>query len=327
MKQSVFNLLKIAGLLGLLRFLKKDKITLLCFHRISDENSPSWPPLKIKVFEKLLQYIIRNYNVISLQDIDNKEVFENKKPKIILTFDDGYKDFYHNVLPLLKKYDLPAVLNIVTDCADGKNLIWTQKLNKIIEAYYFSEVPIKIDINEIRFNSLLDNGNISKIGTGIYLALLNTEEKKRNEFINELEKNITEKVEHTGMMNWQEIKECLQNNITIGSHTKSHVNLTKINDKEKLNDEIIGSKTIIEQRINYQTGCIAFPNGQYNNIVKDMAVKSGYKYLLAVDEKLFEVKRNTGHHLIPRIMIQHETYTENCFKIENFHNIIKKILK
>lgn len=327
MKQSVFNLFKIAGLLNLLRYFKKDKITVLCFHRISDENSPSWQPLKINVFERLLQYIIDNYQVISLNNIDNTQIFENKKSKIILTFDDGYKDFYRNVLPLLKKNNLPAVLNIVTDCADGKNLIWTHKLNKIIEAYYFSEIPVNIDLNEIKFNSILDAGNISKISTGIYLALLNIDEEKRNEFINELEKKITVKVEHTEMMNWQEIKECPENNIAIGSHTKSHINLTKINDAEKLNNEINGSKRIIEQKINYKTECIAFPNGQYNDIVKDTAVKSGYKYLLAVDEKLFEAKQNQEYHLIPRILIQYESYIENCFKIENFHNFIKKILR
>lgn len=34
---------------------------------------------------------------------------------IVLSFDDGRKDFYKNALPILKKYKLSATLNVVTD--------------------------------------------------------------------------------------------------------------------------------------------------------------------------------------------------------------------
>lgn len=34
---------------------------------------------------------------------------------VVLSFDDGRKDFYTNALPVLKKYRLPATLNIITD--------------------------------------------------------------------------------------------------------------------------------------------------------------------------------------------------------------------
>lgn len=34
---------------------------------------------------------------------------------ITLSFDDGRKDFFTNALPVLKKYNLPATLNVITD--------------------------------------------------------------------------------------------------------------------------------------------------------------------------------------------------------------------
>lgn len=34
---------------------------------------------------------------------------------VILSFDDSRLDFYTNVFPLLKEYDIPATLNVITD--------------------------------------------------------------------------------------------------------------------------------------------------------------------------------------------------------------------
>lgn len=59
-----------------------------------------------------LQYIQQNgYQTISLNDL--YDALENKIPlppkSVILTFDDGYRDFYTDAFPLLKKYNLRAV--------------------------------------------------------------------------------------------------------------------------------------------------------------------------------------------------------------------------
>ena len=36
-------------------------------------------------------------------------------PNISLSFDDSRRDFYSNVFPLLKKYNVPATLNVITE--------------------------------------------------------------------------------------------------------------------------------------------------------------------------------------------------------------------
>ena len=35
-------------------------------------------------------------------------------PNLSLSFDDSRKDFYTNVFPLLKRYNIPATLNVIT---------------------------------------------------------------------------------------------------------------------------------------------------------------------------------------------------------------------
>ncbi len=62
--------------------------------------------------DQQLSYIAQNgYQTISLNDLADS--LENKTPlppkSVILTFDDGYRDFYTTAFPLLKKYNLRAV--------------------------------------------------------------------------------------------------------------------------------------------------------------------------------------------------------------------------
>ncbi len=69
-------------------------------------------------FERQMGYIkSRGYHVISLKDLVESVI--QKKPfsprTIVLTFDDGYRDNFTNAFPVLKKYNFPASIFLVSD--------------------------------------------------------------------------------------------------------------------------------------------------------------------------------------------------------------------
>jgi peptidoglycan/xylan/chitin deacetylase (PgdA/CDA1 family) len=73
----------------------------------------------------------RHYNDIPLEEL--AALFREKKkipPRtVILTFDDGYKDFYTFAYPVLKEYRLPAVMFIITEeagRAQNDRLSWDE---------------------------------------------------------------------------------------------------------------------------------------------------------------------------------------------------------
>ena len=41
---------------------------------------------------------------------------------VVLSFDDGCRDFYVNAFPILMKYKLVATLNVITDYVGKKNI-------------------------------------------------------------------------------------------------------------------------------------------------------------------------------------------------------------
>jgi len=112
---------KIKNVLGFSKFLlsrayKPGQASILMYHSVG--NNEAFFTVKPEEFNKQIEFLVRNkYNIISLQNLAQtlKNEKNIKKKTIILTFDDGYKDNYINVFPILKKYDLPATIFIATD--------------------------------------------------------------------------------------------------------------------------------------------------------------------------------------------------------------------
>lgn len=100
-------------------YYQKD-IPVLMYHRVisSEKEKGVYDTAILKEeFEKQMRYLIdNNYEIVTFEDLADgkyKERFEKKY--VIITFDDGYKDNYYNVLPILKKYGIKIVLYLVSD--------------------------------------------------------------------------------------------------------------------------------------------------------------------------------------------------------------------
>lgn len=67
-------------------------------------------------FRQQMDYLRKNYSVLSLAEISNFVKTKGKMPKksVSITFDDGYHDFYVAAYPYLKKHKLPASVFVAT---------------------------------------------------------------------------------------------------------------------------------------------------------------------------------------------------------------------
>ncbi len=83
---------------------------------------------------------------------------------------------------------------------------------------------------------------------------------------------VTSYVGGRSYMNWNELKDLVAHNFDIGSHTKTHAMLTKI-DSKRLANELKKSKKILEEKLNIKITTLAYPYYAQNIVVRD-AVKS-----------------------------------------------------
>jgi peptidoglycan/xylan/chitin deacetylase (PgdA/CDA1 family) len=295
-----------------------NSVTILCLHKVSDKHTPSWPSMPIKTFSKLLKYINKHYEVVSPKNINSTTT----KKKLILTFDDGFEDFYKNALPLLKTTNTPAVLNVVYNSITSDFEIWTQRLNDVLDAYAKKEKPI----DTVQWGTFPINiQSAEKVALTIFKKLLHLDLDQRFSILKEIESKAPQGIQKTKMMNVSQLKECVQNGIEIGSHSLSHINLKDESLSEKiLQHEIIGSKNKLEQLLEIQIPHFAFPNGEYDERALKIATEAKYQHLFLVNNNIAHWNTSDNPVILDRILIYSNKHWKNIIRVKNYHNRIKK---
>lgn len=313
----MFRILYLFGCLRLFS-LKKGSVKVLCFHRVSNSNSPGYKPLSPSIFESLLSSLSKKVDFIDFDDIDSRT---SKKPAVIITFDDAFADFESFALPILKKFDAPVTLNVIASCAETGEPHWTQKINCLIEE--FAKQKSFPKINNKTFNTLKKNVNEGNIALEVFHELKAFSLYEVNDVIesweNELQFN---KSYYTHMLKWSNLISILNNSdkVHIGNHTLNHVNLKSTTKTSLIKREVISSHELIEEKLNYKINRFAFPNGEYNNISIKTVVDFKYKYIQLTEARQETPPNNAFYRIEPFF----NSFEENIFKIHGFHDFIKR---
>lgn len=98
------------------------KVPILTYHSIDESGSVI--STAFKTFRRQMKHLNdANWNVVSLNDLVNSMVEKTPiLPKtVVLTFDDGFQNFYTSAFPVLAQYEFKATVFLVTDHCDKYN--------------------------------------------------------------------------------------------------------------------------------------------------------------------------------------------------------------
>ena len=103
-------------------FRRREGILVLLYHRVTDQLSPHELAIPVAAFRRQMEYLAKNCDVLSMDDL--LQVLSGRdasvapgssgRPKVVITFDDGYRDNYTNAYPVLKELGLPATIFLIT---------------------------------------------------------------------------------------------------------------------------------------------------------------------------------------------------------------------
>ena len=93
------------------------------------------------------------------------------------------------------------------------------------------------------------------------------------------------------LLNWEEIIELQALGVKFGSHSLTHANLTKLDNKE-LEREVKESKRILEEKIGREVEGFAYPFGYFNQKVIDAVKAAGYKWAVTTSDLIWEGRGN-----------------------------------
>lgn len=154
-------------------------LPVLMYHRVIDDKKYAGvydTHVTLENFEKQMKYIKDNgYEAITFEDIANGE-YKNRfnKKYVVITFDDGYKDNLKNALPILKKYNLKAVLFYVTDETYNK---WDTDVENRPKEKKFELMDLE-EIKELYGSGLIEIGGHTT--THLDMPLIEREKLKKD---------------------------------------------------------------------------------------------------------------------------------------------------
>ncbi len=95
----------------------------------------------IRDFERDLDFFIKNYEPIDYRTFrDNfMGVKLIKKPSFLLTFDDGLREFYDVVAPILLRKGIPAICFLNSGFVDNRDLFFRHKVSILMDALNTSQ--------------------------------------------------------------------------------------------------------------------------------------------------------------------------------------------
>ena len=261
---------------------KGNYLTILNLHRVCCYHGSSYKPLEPQIFEELLRYLVKNYSLITFKDLENNKPNTMKEnPLLIISFDDGYKDFIEVAVPLLLKYKVKANQNIIPDCVDSGH----PPFNVAVQDFIGKSSDAQLMALSIPgFNIAADISNRFLLGLRVSKFFKNRQMSQQIE----LKKHILSQLDSfsdfkmTPMMNLSDIKQLIDLH-EFGAHSYTHASMAFETDgyvKKDLKD----CKDWFHNRLNYSVGIYAFPNGSYKDHHIKFVLEAGYKHILLVDD-------------------------------------------
>ena len=256
---------------------------ILMYHNVLPKNAPGGfrhqsISLSQSAFRKHMALLKWFFNPVSLKD------YLNGKPSlrdVVITFDDGTSVTYDSIIPIIEKLNIPITIFVATQQVDNGPLIWAAYIN----ALCFENIYEQLEVN----GQVLSLGTPDEmVAAKDYLVSEAIKSGDQRSFINKLRHKykIPERVEryYRGMSSRQLEKAGKHALVTLGAHSISHPDLSRLKKQEQLK-EIKGSLDLLRNISKSHVSTFAYPSGDYNQVTLEVLNELGIEKSFAVKGK------------------------------------------
>ena len=320
-KSALASLLHSAGIiLWKLRRYSNHDFALLMYHRVIPREKagravqagmfvePETLDLHIRFLRKYFE-IIPLSELVSLQKVHVQELRKNRL--CVLTFDDGWYDFYDYAYPILKLHEAPATVFLPTDFIGTDRWFWTDRLGFLLDR--MANFRDLVKGAPIFKNPLLNQ--IAHISGTLEMRLEKAITLLKHYRIEDIKQVLSELTDVLGegstprgraFLSWEEVREMADSDlISFGSHTAGHHILTTLAEEEAKHELRRSMDVLISQKV-VDPAFIPFsyPNGNFTDRLSEMVRKTGYH--LAVTTQYGWNRRGESTYTLRRIAIHQD---------------------
>ena len=270
-----------------------------------------YPPKTISHFEKDLDFLLKHYQPISLQEL--YEVATGKrslqKNSFHLTFDDGLREVYEFAFPILKQKGIPATVFLNSDFVDNQDLFFRYKASLLIQ----KNMELGSDLKD-------NTSTLSNL-----LAINFAERKKLDDIADSLGVNFKQFLKtQQPYLSTKQIHILKNNNFTFGAHSVNHPKYSEISFDEKIR-QTTESISFVQENFQENLKVFAFPFHDFD-VENDFfgKIKTDKIAELTFGSAMFS-RRNVGTHLQRFPMEGNMLDAEALFKFKSLYYFARNI--
>ncbi len=252
------------------------------FHYVTKDFN--YPHFDLDDFEKKIIELKKKYKIISLSDISNVNYQQENKERLLLSFDDGTKDHYLNVFPILKKHNIFGLFFLSSNI-NKREIFSIHYIHKLLSAVDINNLYNKIiELDEKTFVNFTVNNN-SRYDSNIeYKVKRFLQEESNKKILMKLITfyNISNNYDDY-YISIANIKEMKKYGMEFGLHTVNHKRLTKLSYEEQYSEIKKNYDFFTENNIFTNKKSLSFPFGEYNDDTLKISKMLEINYLFGIN--------------------------------------------
>jgi peptidoglycan/xylan/chitin deacetylase (PgdA/CDA1 family) len=262
---------------------------ILGYHRAAEDpaaaSHTSLPDgvISCRMLEQHLDWLASRFQIVSLDELGSHLKSGKKAGHLAaVTFDDGYRDFYTDVFPLMKRKGIPPAVFVVT------NLVGTSRMQLHDKLYVLLERLLSDKRRTHCLHDVLGRLGISHPGTARMLGpfqmmralLVSTPHAELQGLTDDLAAQCgfdESATDWPGSVDWDMLSEMHRAGVTIGSHGRSHALLTN-EFHQTVVHETAGSREDLKRWLGITARHFAYPDGRFDRQTVSAVAASGYGF-------------------------------------------------
>ena len=310
-KHVLFEAARAAGAHRVLKAandLRGRRVTIVTYHRVADrsgvgmDKSLSSLFVGAETFEKQIRFFKKHYRIVGFEELDSLlRGGDIPSGLMLITFDDGYRDFFQCAYPILRRHNIPATLFIPAGVIGTTRRFpfWWDELFFLLGRLgkgggrdigvsapeeiktLFAEFKTDMKACFDRILEVCPHEDIERI-LAVMRSLPGADDGGDGG--------------ENAIMTWEQVGE-VSDLVGIGSHTLTHRNLRYL-ERDDIEDEVAGSKREIERRLGRRVLAFSYPNGYYDAGIVEAVRRADYRFAVTTDRGLND---GSGLHLLKRI--------------------------
>jgi peptidoglycan/xylan/chitin deacetylase (PgdA/CDA1 family) len=258
------------------RYRHRRALRILMYHRFGSPDAQAQRRLNDQ-----LAHLKRWYSVMPLTEAILKlEAATLPSNALVITVDDGRRDFYTTAFPVFRRFGFSATLFLTTNYLDRQGWLWFDEVDHMFGQT--QRQSFELETMRLSLATLAQRAAAAETVKQSVLQIPNGERIRLLENLRaQLDVNVPKHPpEPLDALHWDDVREMARHGIEFGAHTRTHPILARLESSEEMFAEIDGSKRRIEEELQCEAIHFCYPNGMAADMT-DAAVecvrRAGFK--------------------------------------------------